>query len=293
MFWILQLLLLASLKSFSDCLQKRIQVHLIAVHTHSMQCCTLGFSQRCSFILPTHAVTGLLLPPAGSGLHWRAEQAGCFLPCSRWEIPKHSHNKVPSHWIKITIIWASTRLICIFFLLLGSTSCWDLVWRFKQPWCSVMDAISFLTCCTSPCARQWGLQWWTAECKGEQNHSASLSSRPYPPAGAGIAVCINTNLNHLATSIEMLSPFLLPPYPRSARLSVALCAGEHDPLGVPAASLRPQRWQLTNGWWLHQQPARQVDGVPQTPHSQPTSNEVERGTGMISGSECRLYVEER
>lgn len=66
--------------------------------------------------------------------------------------------------------------------------------------------------------------------------------------------------------LSPLPPPSLPPW--CVRLSVALCASEHDPLGVSAASLRSQRWQLANGRWLHQQPARQVEVVPPPTPSQ-------------------------
>lgn len=94
------------------------------------------------------------------------------------------------------------------------------------------------------------------------------------PSDVGIAFCVDTNLKRIAKIIEMLSPPLPPPSfpPWCVRLSVALCAGEHDPLGVPAASLRPQRRQLANGRWLHQQPARQVEVVSPLPHQHTTLN---------------------
>lgn len=67
-----------------------------------------------------------------------------------------------------------------------------------------------------------------------------------------------TNLRSYANITEMLSPPSLP-LGVAHRVTVALCEGEHDPLRVPAAPLRPQRWQLAYGRGLHQQPARQVD----------------------------------
>lgn len=82
---------------------------------------------------------------------------------------------------------------------------------------------------------------------------------------------------------------------------MALCTGEHDPLRVPAASLRPQRWQLANGRWLHQQPARQVQVVtpPPPPHTTPSQHTVQslmfsqllspRGGGGWKGGGDVLY----
>lgn len=152
--------------------------------------------------------------------------------------------------------------------------CWDIVWRLKQIWCSVMVAVYIFTFCTSHTGSLWKVMRFAVlsgkQSTGEQNHSPSLerdqlSSISHSPSGAGIVVCVSTNLKRLAKIIEMLSLPLPPPSspPWFARLSVALCAGEHDPLRVPAASLRPQRWQLANGRGLHQQPARQVEVVLQ------------------------------
>lgn len=123
----------------------------------------------------------------------------------------------------------------------------------------------------------------SAECKGGQSRSPT----PPPPVLPGVwtAAFVDTNLKRTASIIQMLSPPppTYPPFPPPpslrplptpsppasplpppwcVRLSVALCASEHDPLGVSAAPLRPQRWQLANGRRLHQQPARQVEVVP-------------------------------
>lgn len=46
--------------------------------------------------------------------------------------------------------------------------------------------------------------------------------------------------------------------PARRRLALAVRASQHDPFWVPTATLRPQGRQLTDGRWLHQQPARQV-----------------------------------
>lgn len=128
-------------------------------------------------ILPTHAAPGLLLPPAGTELYWGTGQAGCSLPCSRWEISKLVTTASPSltcwHYCRFTTTFstAKAQFIMISFNFSiqylwiwhkpskGAHSynnmqqrkhcCWAIVWRFKQPWCSVMVAIYFFTFCTS------------------------------------------------------------------------------------------------------------------------------------------------
>lgn len=42
------------------------------------------------------------------------------------------------------------------------------------------------------------------------------------------------------------------------RLPVAVCACQHDALGLPAPAVRSEGWAPAHGRWLHQQPARQV-----------------------------------
>jgi hypothetical protein len=42
------------------------------------------------------------------------------------------------------------------------------------------------------------------------------------------------------------------------RLSVAVCACQHDAIRLPAPAVRPKGRAPAHGWWLHQQPARQV-----------------------------------
>lgn len=52
------------------------------------------------------------------------------------------------------------------------------------------------------------------------------------------------------------------------RLPVAVCACQHDALGLPAPAVRPKGRAPAHGRWLHQQPARQVDPGHQARHTQ-------------------------
>lgn len=89
------------------------------------------------------------------------------------------------------------------------------------------------------------------------HHPRGAHRYAFPPAGLSIAnLYFFVDISRYSEVIKRL--YSSSPLPRG-RLSVALCAGEHDPLRVPAAPLRPQRWQPAHGRRLHQQPTRQVE----------------------------------
>lgn len=151
------------------------------------------------------------------------------------------------------------------------------VWRSRQPWCSVMVAIYFFTFGTSHRLSVQGNE----VCSGA-HQSVKVSRTAVLTCVCGESATRQFGLRSVSTLTCNLKPTLLrcypplpPPPPPSlpsspswcVRLFVALCASEHDPLGVSAATLWPQRWKLTNGRWLHQQPARQVEVAPSEPLS--------------------------
>lgn len=278
-------------------------------------------------------------PAPASCWHWaELGRLGASLPCSRWRISKRCHNISRSSFsnmktIKVGSIFQYSQLL---LLRLWLVSAWIEIQSitFIRPHakrlllghrleiqkalvlCDGCHLLFYLTHKSHRVSVQGN-----EVCSGVQQSLkvgrttvlafVGVGYLPFsdPPSGVWTVVCVDTNLKRIAKIIEMLSPLPPPSFPPwCVRLSVALCASEHDPLWVSAASLRPQRWQLANGRWLHQQPARQVEVVlfpypipppPPSTHSMSTKLLFRKGGGrwseawgwLLSGVLIKLFMQ--